>query len=281
MLGSYGIVCNKLLLSIFTLVILNFCIDLTNGLRNLKISVPQAVVSGGSCVLECKYDLEDDLLYSVKWFRGKTEFYRFVPGESPPTRTFASSGITVDLNNSTDTRVSLINMQRELSDYYRCEVVADYPKFYTLMGSSYLVVVVPPKSRPQIQTDKWKYPYGEVIRANCTSGPAYPGVNITWYRNDEMVKETSETVTTGDVNGLVETIISTLEMELKPDKYRLICVANQYDVYKETSHYHDIMQEAPESAAIQKTSPATKNYPTLSLSCLLISLLIMDCQPFV
>lgn len=45
------------------------------------------------------------------------------------------------LNNSTDTRVSLINMQRELSDYYRCEVVADYPKFYTLMGSSYLVVV--------------------------------------------------------------------------------------------------------------------------------------------
>lgn len=74
-----------------------------------------------------------------------------------------------------------------------------------------------------------------------------------------QVKETSETVTTGDVNGLVETIISTLEMELKPDKYRLICVANQYDVYKETSHYHDIVQEAPESAAIQKTSPATKN----------------------
>lgn len=63
---------------------------------------------------------------------------------------------------------------------------------------------------------------------------------------------------TGDVNGLVETIISTLEMELKPDKYRLLCVANQYGVYKETSHYHDIIQEAPESAAVQKTSAATR-----------------------
>ncbi|KAI5752715.1 hypothetical protein M8J77_019722 [Diaphorina citri] len=114
---------------------------LTNGLRNLKVTVPTAVVSGGSCILECTYDLEGDLLYSVKWFRGKTEFYRFVPKEIPPTRTFASSGITVDLNNSTDTRVSIINMQRELSDYYRCEVVTDIPKFYTAVGSSYLVVV--------------------------------------------------------------------------------------------------------------------------------------------
>ncbi|XP_008470911.1 uncharacterized protein LOC103508157 [Diaphorina citri] len=115
--------------------------NLTNGLRNLKVTVPTAVVSGGSCILECTYDLEGDLLYSVKWFRGKTEFYRFVPKEIPPTRTFASSGITVDLNNSTDTRVSIINMQRELSDYYRCEVVTDIPKFYTAVGSSYLVVV--------------------------------------------------------------------------------------------------------------------------------------------
>ncbi|KAI5710942.1 hypothetical protein M8J75_012679 [Diaphorina citri] len=74
--------------------------DLTNGLRNLKVTVPTAVVSGGSCILECTYDLEGDLLYSVKWFRGKTEFYRFVPKEIPPTRTFASSGITVDSSYS-------------------------------------------------------------------------------------------------------------------------------------------------------------------------------------
>ncbi|XP_008470910.1 uncharacterized protein LOC103508154 [Diaphorina citri] len=92
-----------------------------------------------------------------------------------------------------------------------------------------------------------------------------------------MVKETSETVITGDVNGLVETIISTLEMELKPDKYRLLCVANQYGVYKETSHYHDIIQEAPESAAVQKTSAATRTDPLLitHLLTLLISFLLM------
>uniref|UniRef100_A0A8D8VZY9 Ig-like domain-containing protein n=1 Tax=Cacopsylla melanoneura TaxID=428564 RepID=A0A8D8VZY9_9HEMI len=272
--SSDGFGWSKLLFSAMCAILLTFCTDVTNGLKNLQISIPQAVVSGGSAVLECTYDLEGDLLYSVKWFRGKTEFYRYVPKENPRTRTFASSGITVDLNNSTDTRVSLINMQRELSDYYRCEVVTDIPKFYTAVGSSYLIVVVPPKSRPQIETDKWKYPYGEVIRANCTSGPAYPGVNITWYRNNEMVKETSETVIAGDVNGLVETIISTLEMDLKPDKYRLECVANQYDVYKESSHYHDIIQEAPESAAIQKNAAATGSRGVIPFSNMLITFLL-------
>ncbi|KAL1463461.1 hypothetical protein WDU94_015211 [Cyamophila willieti] len=55
-------------------------------------------------------------------------------------------------------------------------------------------------------------------------------------------------------------------MELKPDKYRLECVANQYKVYKESSHYHDIIQEAPESAAIQKNAAATGKIKLAHLS---------------
>ncbi|KAL1463460.1 hypothetical protein WDU94_015210 [Cyamophila willieti] len=79
-------------------------------MKNLQISVPQAVVSGGSAVLECTYDLEGDLLYSVKWFRGKTEFYRYVPKENPRTRTFASSGITVDVSTFTSLLDRLLSL---------------------------------------------------------------------------------------------------------------------------------------------------------------------------
>ena len=38
---------------------------------------------GQELSLSCAYDLEDDVLYSLKWYRGDTEFYRYLPrGES-------------------------------------------------------------------------------------------------------------------------------------------------------------------------------------------------------
>ena len=38
-------------------------------------------------------------LYSVRWYFEGEEFYRFVPKESPPARTFPVSGITVDVSS--------------------------------------------------------------------------------------------------------------------------------------------------------------------------------------
>ena len=38
---------------------------------------------GQELSLSCVYDLEDDVLHSLKWYRGDTEFYRYLPrGES-------------------------------------------------------------------------------------------------------------------------------------------------------------------------------------------------------
>jgi hypothetical protein len=46
----------------------------------------------------CQYDLEDAPLYSVKWYRGNFEFYRFSPGEKPSIKIFPYSGIYVDVS---------------------------------------------------------------------------------------------------------------------------------------------------------------------------------------
>lgn len=48
--------------------------------------------------LKCSYDLEDDILYSVKWYRGPREFYRFTPSERPNTKVFPFDGLTVDVS---------------------------------------------------------------------------------------------------------------------------------------------------------------------------------------
>lgn len=77
------------------------------SLRNVSISVPRAVLSGDgqAAVLRCSYDLEGAQLYSIRWYRAETEFYRFVPRELPPSMVFPLPGASVDvskLNPMTD-----------------------------------------------------------------------------------------------------------------------------------------------------------------------------------
>lgn len=69
------------------------------GLHNLEINVPNAVLVGETVTLECSWHLEDEeALYSVKWYRGREEFYRYIPKELPHTRVFPLPGIEVDVS---------------------------------------------------------------------------------------------------------------------------------------------------------------------------------------
>ncbi|GFG32005.1 hypothetical protein Cfor_08525, partial [Coptotermes formosanus] len=66
-------------------------------LKNVNLTViPSTVRKGSHASLWCQYDLEDAPLYSVKWYRGNFEFYRFSPGEKPSTKIFIYPGIHVD-----------------------------------------------------------------------------------------------------------------------------------------------------------------------------------------
>lgn len=49
-------------------------------------------------MLTCQFDLAQDLLYSVKWYKAGREFYRFVPAEEPPKQAFPFPGVTVDVS---------------------------------------------------------------------------------------------------------------------------------------------------------------------------------------
>lgn len=64
----------------------------------MTLTMPRAVREGHSVTLGCDYDLEDDPLYSVKWYRDSAEFYRYVPKEEPPTRVFPLPGLHVDVS---------------------------------------------------------------------------------------------------------------------------------------------------------------------------------------
>ncbi|KPJ00865.1 hypothetical protein RR46_00728 [Papilio xuthus] len=71
------------------------------GLRATELRISPPVVQRGSdATLACLYELTDAPLYSVKWYRGRHEFYRYSPTEQPATKIFPFAGINVDVSKT-------------------------------------------------------------------------------------------------------------------------------------------------------------------------------------
>lgn len=83
---------------------------------------PRIVQLGKESTLRCSYNAEGVPLYTVKWYRGHHEFYRYTPKELPATKIFAFPGVHVDVSIS-------------MFFYFSCHVnYASYRiQFYTLL----------------------------------------------------------------------------------------------------------------------------------------------------
>lgn len=64
------------------------------------LHIPTPVVTGDSVVLRCAFELGNETLYAVKWYKNMAEFFRYVPASDPPLKTFPQIGIDVDVSNS-------------------------------------------------------------------------------------------------------------------------------------------------------------------------------------
>lgn len=60
--------------------------------------IPSTVMLGDSVELSCSYDLGEDRLYSVKWYKNDVEFYRYVPKDWPPGQFLPLKGAKVDVS---------------------------------------------------------------------------------------------------------------------------------------------------------------------------------------
>lgn len=64
----------------------------------MELQVPAAVTTGSTATLLCHYDLENDPLYVVKWYKGRQEFFRYMPKEKPKTSVFPLAGVNIDVS---------------------------------------------------------------------------------------------------------------------------------------------------------------------------------------
>ena len=69
-----------------------------SALKWIRFHVPEWAVRGGEVMLTCQFDLAQDRLYSVKWYKAGREFYRYVPAEKPAKQAFPFKGVAVDVS---------------------------------------------------------------------------------------------------------------------------------------------------------------------------------------
>ncbi|GIY56945.1 uncharacterized protein CEXT_617331 [Caerostris extrusa] len=107
-------------------------VEMVFSLRMVMLDVPSAVNLGESVELSCIYELENDRLYSIKWYKNDVEFYRFVPNDWPPGQFLPLPGIRVDLSKSGQRSVYLRSVDLNSTGTYRCEVSAEAPSFQSV-----------------------------------------------------------------------------------------------------------------------------------------------------
>ncbi|XP_065218701.1 cell adhesion molecule 2-like isoform X2 [Planococcus citri] len=161
------------------------------GLRLNRVVVPPYKLRGENAVLECHYDLDDDSLYAVKWYKENEEFYRFVPKSHPPQHSYKVEGIKVINEESDSHQVVLRSVTLKSSGLYRCEVSAEGPSFFSVQKEGRLEVVFLPREAPQISGEKKQYQIGDELNLNCSSGKSYPASVLNWYINDNQASDSN------------------------------------------------------------------------------------------
>ncbi|XP_035232781.1 uncharacterized protein LOC118204586, partial [Stegodyphus dumicola] len=108
------------------------------GLKFVQLDVPGALHSGESTWLKCQYELGDDELYSVKWYKNNVEFFRYLPSDVPAGQNYELLGVYVDLPRSNATHVYLYKTDLNTEGTYGCEVSTEAPSFRTVKADKEL-----------------------------------------------------------------------------------------------------------------------------------------------
>ncbi|CAG2103008.1 unnamed protein product [Medioppia subpectinata] len=157
-----------------------------NGIRLVRLDVPNKVDYGDNIQLNCYYDLQNETLNAVKWYKDKYEFYRYVPRHRPPVQWSPLQGVEVDLDRSGMSSVYLKNITFATAGHYSCEVSTRGPRFATIIETKNMSVVLNMGSGPRIDGFQYgPYELDSLVELNCTSGPNKQPRKLTWFINGQ------------------------------------------------------------------------------------------------
>ncbi|KAF9791639.1 hypothetical protein SFRURICE_020038 [Spodoptera frugiperda] len=111
------------------------------GLRTTELRItPRVVQRGKNVTMSCQFPPHEYGVYSVKWYKGTQEFYRYSPLDTPQIRLLPVNGIKVDRLRSNETHVFLIRVGANISGNYTCEAIHNSHAYPQYMASARLDV---------------------------------------------------------------------------------------------------------------------------------------------
>ncbi|XP_020712802.1 uncharacterized protein LOC101452817 [Ceratitis capitata] len=239
------------------------------GLKDVSVTIPQAVKRGSNALLICNYDMENDTLYSVKWYKGRREFYRYTPKENPAMKVFpmAAAGLSVERNLSNQSHVVLMTVPLNISGKFTCEISVEAPTFQTAMVSGELEVVELPEEQAIVTGIQPRYRIGDLVDGNCSIKYSKPAANLTWTINGIVVPlhhiKTYQ-IERYEENNL-ESVVSALHFMVTTQHFikgqmRLKCTASIFDIFKEEIE-SVIEEDRPRIMASGRSYDMHNNYP--------------------
>ncbi|XP_028895537.2 uncharacterized protein Cadm2_1 [Zeugodacus cucurbitae] len=242
--------------------------DFIAGLKDVSVTIPQAVKRGSNALLTCNYDMENDTLYSVKWYKGRREFYRYTPKENPAMKVFPmAAGINVERNLSNQSHVVLLAVPLNISGKFTCEISVEAPTFQTAMVSGELEVVELPEEQAIVTGIQPRYRIGDLVDGNCSIKYSKPAANLTWTINGIVVPlhhiKTYQ-IERYEENNL-ESVVSALHFMVTTQHFikgqmRLKCTASIFDIFKEEIE-SVIEEDRPRIMASGRSYDMHNNYP--------------------
>ncbi|XP_014488257.1 PREDICTED: uncharacterized protein LOC106751724 [Dinoponera quadriceps] len=241
-------------------------------LREVSLElVPDVVQRGQEVILRCHYDLENAPLYSLKWYRGRYEFYRFSPSDDPATKVFNITGIYVDIANSNKSQVTLYNVDFHLSGTFSCEVTADAPTFSTASGLKNLTVVALPDGRPVIASERERYDPGDMLRANCTLPPSRPPAYLSFTLNNMPVETVKYPMKDEEGPQLGEVSLTLQPFHYTNGQLTLRCTAHIPGIYSAVSELQlgaGVREPVPERVTSENGSGTHTTMTFVTILCL-------------
>ncbi|XP_045124051.1 uncharacterized protein LOC123512003 [Portunus trituberculatus] len=153
------------------------------GIRITRVSVPPLVRAGGEAELSCEWESESDQMYSVKWYQGSHEFYRYTPTASRPIQIFDPPTLDVESGGSWAGTVRVANVTAAAEGPFHCEVSAEGPTFHTASEMASMKVVDLPEGGPEVKGARQQYQVGDIVELTCTSRKSRPPTALSFTIN--------------------------------------------------------------------------------------------------
>ncbi|XP_077500869.1 uncharacterized protein LOC144111441 [Amblyomma americanum] len=148
----------------------------------LRIDGPDLVLQGDSLWLNCSDD-HGTAPSALLWYKDNMKFYSYDRQAEPPSRSYRVPGVHVDLGQSSEGFVRLVDADIRTRGVYRCDLQLE-PGVVPEHKQLQVRVVAADLQGPTLGGIKARYRIGERINATCSSGPSSEGPTLRWLIND-------------------------------------------------------------------------------------------------